>query len=790
MRTFTIFNLLIFLLPIYSMGQKLLNVSGVVTDNKQQSVSFATVLLIDLNNNAQNAAYTDLEGKFTIEVPKGKYQLKISLFGFENYTDTLKIESNIKLKNIVLKQGATELDVIEITAEKSLYEMKLDKKVYNVAQDPNNQGADASEILENVPSVTVDGDGNVQLRGSGNVRILINGKPSGLTNMGSAEALQLIQGNMIESIEVITNPSSKYDAEGTTGIINIVLKRQKKEGVQGNLQLNTGLPDNHSALLNLSWQTKKIDWTASGGVGYRSYPAEGGGITKYSGDTTFYFSRDREQMRGGPVYNAQIGADIFVDSTNTVNISTSFFKRVSPNFATLKYEDLNELQQVQKTTIRTEDEHEIKQNIELNVGHTKKFKKPGMKWVTDVNAYNNIDVEDAKLRETFLNNQLDQRAYIVENESSILAQSDFTYPFKKNSKLETGVRNTYRDILNAYAVDELNQSTLQWQSIALFTDEVRYKENVLGSYVQYSSEWKKFSLMTGLRNEWALIEVNQKSLNQPIFKNFNDFFPSVFTSYKLDSTTTLQLSYSKRIDRPGQRELLPFNSYSDPRNQFVGNPNLNPVIIHSMELGLLKYWKKSSFMFTAFYRRENAPTERISFVDEFSIVRTLPVNLQYQNSYGLETNFSLNWAKWWKTSLNNNLFMSEIYGEYKGVEYQNEALVYFLQAQNNFTIKKGWTMNVTNFYRAPRSTAQGNVLAIKSMNISSSHQFMQNKARLTISIRDVFRENVYRRIIDEPNFYSESYFRPRVRMLIVSFNYKFANKNIKKIETRSSMDEE
>ncbi len=790
MRTFTIFNLLIFLLPIYTMGQKLLNVSGVVTDNKQQSVSFATVLLIDLNNNAQNAAYTDLEGKFTVEVPKGKYQLKISLFGFEDYTDTLQIESNTKLKNIVLKQGATELDVIEITAEKALYEMKLDKKVYNVAQDPNNQGADASEILENVPSVTVDADGNVQLRGSGNVRILINGKPSGLTNMGTAEALQLIQGNMIESIEVITNPSSKYDAEGTTGIINIVLKRQKKEGVQGNLQLNTGLPDNHSALLNLSWQTEKIDWTASGGAGYRSYPAEGGGITKYSGDTTFYFSRDREQMRGGPVYNAQIGADIFVDSTNTVNISTSFFKRVSPNFATLKYEDLNELQQVEKTTIRTEDEHEIKQNIEFNVGHAKKFKKPGMKWVTDVNAYNNIDVEDAKLRETFLNNQLDQRAYIEENESSVLAQSDFTYPIRKNSKLETGVRNTYRNILNAYAVDELNQSTLQWESIALFTDEVRYKENVLGSYVQFSSEWKRFSFMSGLRNEWALIEVNQKSISNPINKNFNDFFPSVFTSYKLDSTTTLQLSYSKRINRPGQRELLPFNSYSDPRNQFVGNPNLNPVIIHSIELGLLKYWKKSSFMFTAFYRRENAPTERISFVDEFSIVRTMPVNLQYQNSYGLETNFSLNWAKWWKTSLNNNLFMSEIYGEYKGIEYQNEALVYFLQAQNNFTIKKGWTMNITNFYRAPRATAQGNVLAIRSMNISSSHQFMQNKARLTISIRDVFRENVYRRIIDEPNFYSESYFRPRVRMLVVSFNYKFANKNIKKIETRSSMDEE
>ena len=381
-------------------AQEKVGISGSVVNKSNQPVPYASVTFSNkANKQLSDATLTDEKGQYKLDITPGEYDISVEAIDYKKSVVTKQITAagNIGAFSIDPEASATnmktgEIQGVTITAASTKpYKVELDKRTYDPSQDIVSKGGNLQDVLSNVPSVSVDTDGTVSMRGSSNVRFLINGKPSALLGIDDgANALQSIPADQIERIEVITNPSSKYDAEGTTGIINIVLKRQKKEGVQGNLQLNTGLPDNHSALLNLSWQTKKIDWTASGGVGYRSYPAEGGGITKYSGDTTFYFSRDREQMRRGPVYNAQIGADIFVDSTNTVNISTSFFKRVSPNFATLKYEDLNELQQVQKTTIRTEDEHEIKQNIELNVGHTKKFKKPGMKWVTDVNAYNNI----------------------------------------------------------------------------------------------------------------------------------------------------------------------------------------------------------------------------------------------------------------------------------------------------------------------------------------------------------------------------------------------------------------
>lgn len=778
------------LLSLVVVAQKKHTLSGNVINEKNEAFAFAMLLLTKDSVGEELAVYSDMDGKFKFEVADGEYLLKVNVIGYESYEEKISLTGNVKLKNIQLKLGSTQLDEVEINVERSVMEMKLDKKVYNVAQDPNNQGADASEILENVPSVTLDADGNVQLRGSGNVRILINGKQSGLTSMGSADVLELIQGNMIEQIEVITNPSAKYDAEGTTGIINIILKLKKKDGVDGNLQLNTGIPDNHSALVNLSWQSKKVDWRAAGGIGYRSYPAEGGGKIISKGDTVFTFERERTQNRKGINASLQMGGDIYLDSSNTINFLASYYRRNSPNFAEVIFRDFDPLNEgnLLSTTIRSEDEFEIKENIEFGLGHVKKFKRPDTKWTSDVNWYYNKDIEDADIRQTFGSEELNQRSFNSENEMSLLAQSDLVYPINELAKLETGIRNTYREVLNDYQVDELDNNT--WVNFPDFTDVVNYRENVAAAYVQYSSEWERFSLQAGLRNEWSYIEVDQFSVAAPNIKRYNDFFPSVFTAYKLDSTNTIQLNYSKRINRPRFRDLLPFWSFSDPRNQYTGNPDLNPIYIHSYEAAYLKYFKKATVLLSAYYRRENDVVDRITFLDEAAVVRTIPVNLAVQHVYGVEANLNLNFYKWWRANVTLNYFQRDLNGTFKDQFYENQTAVVFLQAQNNFTITKKWSVNVTNFYRSPQTTPQGTFAHIRFMNISSTHQLMDKKAKLTLSLRDVFRERVYERTVDEAFFYSESYFRPRVRMFVVTFNYRFSQKPPKKIETRLKYEDE
>ena len=791
MRLQKIFLLIIltFLINFTSIAQNNYNVSGKVVDKAFEAIPFSLVILTSLTDSSIQSAYSDIEGAFKLELLEGLYTIDITVVGYENYKDTLSVKQNIRLKNIVLSTGTTELQEVKIVAEKSTMQMKLDKKVYNVGSDPNNEGANASEIIENVPSVTVDGEGNVQLRGSQNVRILINGKPSGLTSMGSADALQLLQGNMIESIEVITNPSSKYDAAGSTGIINIVLKRNRRKGIDGSFQLNSGWPDNHGAGVNLSWGTKNVNWTLATGLGYRKYPAEGGEQTTYSGDTSFVFERDRNQIRGGGFGNFQLGADIQLDSSNTLSVLGSYIRKESPNTLEIVYRDFNAEDVFVSSTSRNEEENEVKENMEFGIGHLKKFKKSGKTWSSDLNWYNKTDLEDATIEELSLNQKINQRSSNTENEMSFLGQTDFVFPLGESMKLETGLRNIYRKVDNNFKVEELDETDV-WNQIPSFTDDIGYKENVSALYLQYSKEWDKISLSSGLRNEYSMITVTQSSNNANNNKNYNDIFPSIHTSYKVDSTTTVQLSYSKRINRPSFRSLLPFYSFSDTRSQYGGNPDLNPEYIHSFEFSYLKYWSKVTLLSSLYYRRENGAVQRITFVDEETIIRTIPVNLDLQHSYGFELNLNVSFFDWWKLSGNGNVFYANISGDYQDITYNNEALIASGQIQNNFDISKTWSLNILNNYRAPQKTTQGRSLAISFMNITANHQFWNKKAKLSFGVRDVFRQRVYNRIVDEPGFYRDSFFRPRQRMFLLSFNYKFTNNNPNKIKTRSIDDGE
>lgn len=755
------------------------SVSGSISDG-DDAVPFTFILLTNTEDSSVFSAYSNLEGEFSIAVPKAAYQLRILIVGFKDYTDTVSVTKNTKLGLIKLVKGGKTLDAVEITVEKATVEMKVDKKVYNVGNDPNNAGSSAAEVLENVPSVTLDADGNLNLRGNSNVRILINGKPSGLTNMNSAEALQLLQGNMIESIEVITNPSSKYDAEGTTGIINIILKKSRKKGWSGATQVTTGWPNNHQAGLNLTLNRKYIQWNLGASAGYRRIPAEGGSKSQATGDTTFFFNRSRVQERGGPFGSIQLGTDIQIDSTNQINILGSYYRWEAPNIADLTYDDLNEFEQIVSTSTREDAEFEIKENIEFGIGHAKKFKKGN--WTTDVNWYLNKDLENSELQEITPLEVINQRSDNRENEMSFLFQSDFSWDFNKNLKLETGIRNTYREVVNDFIVEELNGTS--WDVIPSFTDEIVYDENISAAYMQWAYVKGDWSFSGGFRNEYSLIAINQQQADEVNQKQYNNLFPSFFISKKIDSLTTIQGGYSKRINRPSFRSLLPFYSFTDNRSQYTGNPDLNPSLIDNFEVSLLKYWPKLTLLVSGYYRRTVDPSERITFVDAEGVIRSQPVNLDLTQAGGVEVNANWKIASWWKLSVNGNGFYRETEGVFNDVIFENSTLMATTMASSSWTINKVWDFNLLYNYNSPFITTQGKMLKIDFFNASVARDLFNKKGRLTLSVRDVFDQRKYQRIVDQEGLFRESFFRPRVRMFLLSFNYKFSKKEPKKLKTR------
>jgi outer membrane receptor protein involved in Fe transport len=302
--------------------------------------------------------------------------------------------------------------------------------------------------------------------------------------------------------------------------------------------------------------------------------------------------------------------------------------------------------------------------------------------------------------------------------------------------------------------------------------------------MQWTYGAKKWSVSGGLRNEYSIISINQEMLAQPNEKLYNNLFPSFFVSRQLDSLTTIQGGYSKRINRPGFRSLLPFYSFTDNRSQYTGNPDLDPVLIDNLEVSLLRYWSKITLLSSVYYRRSIDPSERISFVDSEGVIRTQPVNLDRENAGGVEVNVNWKPISWWKFTVNGNVYYQETYGTFENVLFENNTLAATSMAQTTFTVFKEWDFNLMYNYSSPFVTTQGRNLKVDFFNLSIARDLLNDKGRITFSIRDVLNQRKYQRIVDQQGLERDSYFRPRVRMFLVSFNYKFSKKPPKEIKTR------
>ena len=735
---------------------------------------------------------TDNNGNYSIDVSPGIYDITLEFISFKPTTITQKeLTQATNLGTIALEEDATQLNEVVVRAEKTTVEIKLDKKVYNVGKDLMVKGGTVSDVLDNIPSVTVDVEGNVALRGNENVKVLIDGRPSNAISI--TEALRLIPADAIDKVEVITNPSARYEAEGGGGIINIILKKGKNKGINGTFIGNVGDPKNNSLNGTINYKTKEFNLFTTQGYSDRNNPGNAIVNSRYLNDdnsTRDFMNENRTNKRLSKTYNGNFGMDWFLDKTLTWTNIVNFRRSVGDNTDNVFQNYYDENYVFDYTRNRINRENSKSKNVEYSTNFTKTFKKDGHKLTVDGSFSANTDKNIAFISDKATNTAVETIDETTNNQeqSRNLLQTDYTLPLSKGSQFEAGYRGEFLKITTDFSV--INNGI----PFPEFTNILEYKEKVNALYVNYGFKLKKFSFLFGTRWEDSNIDVNQLATNDFNNKRYNNFFPSAFLTYEFGDQTSASLSYSKRIQRPRGRQLNPFNNLSSNVNIFVGNPDLNPSFTDAIDLGYLKKWSKLTFS-TSFYG--NKTTDAIQFVRRESgnfqngvpIILSSPINLATEYRTGFE--FTLNYSpyKWWKLNSNFNFFYVETNGDFNYIDFNgnpisqnfdNSTTSWFTRLTSKITLpyKIDWQTNAT--YNGSQKNAQGRSLGIFSMNLAFSKDVFKDKGTIALNISDVF--NSRKRIMETYiNGLVESYgeMQWRVRQINLSFTYRF---NIQKNE--------
>ncbi len=767
----------------YGDGQSPFKVTGQVLDaqNGEPLEYVTTALLSQKDSTVVGGAVTDVSA-----TRRGRFILQIQYISYKSrFIGGIRLNREQMAKDvgtISLEPDTEILDEVVVEGEKSTMTMTLDKRVFNVGKDLTNAGRTAADLLDNIPSVSVDVEGNVSLRGSQNVRILVDGKPSGLIGISTADGLRQLQSNMIERVEVVTNPSARYDAEGSAGIINIILKKEKREGFNGTFNATVGHPENYGGSFNLNYRKKWMNLFASYGVNYRKNP--GGGKTFqtfFPGDTLYFTDRDRKHVRGGWSNNLRFGSDFFLNSKNTITVAALYRVSDEDNRSDLLYQDFDKNMNLLYITDRYDNEQEIDKNSEYSINYTKTFSKKGQKLSADIQYRDNNEIEQSDINEVTRSvedgaqkPELFQRSLNDEFDRGWLIQADYEHPLGKNGKLELGVRNSIRRIGNDYLVEEQNENG-DWENLEDFSNDFNYDENIYASYVMFGNKMNKLSYQLGVRMEITDIRTELEQTNEVNNKNYTDLFPSVHLTYGLKKEKSFQASYSRRVRRPRFRSLNPFSSFTDARNIRAGNPDLDPTYTDSYEFGVLQNWKKASLYYAVYYRYSTDVVSRITTVED-GITYTRPENIGSKDDIGLEITYSNEFNSWLRINGTANFYHSAYDAFANGEDLSTETTTFFTRVMSQIKIKKEWDFQTTLNYRAPQEVPQGRRQSYFVVDMGLSKDIVKGKGTLTLSIRDLFNTRKWRYETITSTYTSVGDFQWRSRSAVLSINYRLNQK--------------
>jgi len=778
--------------PAKKADVKKIKVTGKVTEStSKQPLEYATITFVNTKNPKSIAGgITNNKGEFDIDMTPGVYDIKVEFISFKmTEIKSRSLTENTNLGTIGLDEDATQLNQVEVRADNTTVQIKLDKKVYSVGQDIMVKGGTVSDVLDNIPSVTVDADGTIALRGNENVRILIDGRPSNAINI--AEALRQIPADAIEKVEVVTNPSARYDSEGGGGLLNIILKKGKNQGVNGTIIGSAGNPENYGLSANINYKTDTFNLFTTTGYNYRNNPGNTINNTEYFNDTpSKYIDETRHNERLSKGYNSNFGFDWYLDKSTTWTNSINLRRNTGGNPENVTLDNYGQNHEYLFTEYRFNDANSTSLNVEYNTNFVKNFKKEGHKLTIDGSFSKNNDDDDSEIfgngHEITTNKQTQNRTTV---------QTDYVLPLGKDSQFEAGYKGDFTKLLTDYdnRIDSLDVVSNAYVPFQQYTNTLEYKENINALYTQIGTKINKFSVLLGLRMENSRIEVNQFANADYNTKKYTNFFPSAFLTYEVSDQSSISLSYSRRISRPRGRFLNPFPNRSSNINIFVGNPDLDPSLTNAIDLGYLKRWNKLTLGTSAYFNHTSDSFQFVrqesgEFVGTTPVIVSSPVNLATEDRFGFE--FTLNYSpfKWWKLNSNFNFFRNETDGEYTYLRTDtttntqtpittnlDNSWFTRLTSKVNLPYKIDWQTNVT--YNGPQTTAQGKNKGNASANLGFSKDLLKDKATIALNVQDLF--NSRKRISETylpgiSNNYSEMQWR--TRQIMLSFTYRFNKK--------------
>ena len=785
-NTALLFILSLFTLTSFGQARQII-LSGTITDiEKSEPLPYTTVSVYNRNGDLIDGGIADENGIFKLNVSPNDYSLNFEYIGFESITTDVKRYTNsTNIGTIQLVSSLDSLEGVDVVGQSAEVEIRLDKRVYNVAKNNLIRGGTVSDVLENVPSVSVDIDGNIELRGNNNVRILVDGKPSGLIGLGGIDALTRLPAESIEKVEVITSPSARYQAEGTTGIINIILAKRFLKGLNGVFNLSAGRNDTYSGSANLNYRKGKFNFFTNSGYSDRTNKGRAvqDNVYKNPLESVERYVEERLFNRRRQGFNVNVGLDYQMTEKSSLTMSYLTNERDGDD------RTVNEQSQYQingvLVTNRYENEIDREDSKQFSVDFEHKFNKQGHKLTATLQTEKNDETETSDINSFFENGQPSDDSEInttVESQERNLAQIDYVYPIDKNTQFEAGYRGTDNKRIIDFEVEIIDENNIATTDENL-SNVLDFEQEVHALYTQYGKKFNAFSFLAGMRFENTRIFVEQLNSSSPLNNDsYNDYFPTLNLGYEISPTASITLGYNRRISRPSARTLNPFQSRSSKTSYFQGNPKLDPSYSNGIDIGYLKQFKKVTLNTSVYYRKSTDAISRVAvvsdetvFVNEIEtpVIRRLPINLGTVEQFGVEFNTSLRLIRGMRTNASVNFYRRIEEGNYQGISYDTDNASWSGNLSNSYRLPFDIQSQFSVRYRGPSESSFGKSKGFLYTDLALSKDILNDNATINFRFSDLFNTGKYDYQTTTPVAVTDGVYQRREPTYILTFTYRF-----------------
>ncbi len=757
-------------------------IKGLVQDNQLKTpIEYANIILYKQKDTDQvTGTVSNKEGLFTLTgVQPGLYKIKIKFMGYyENTVDSVRVSANqpaIDVGKVGLNQTVLMLEGVQVEAEKAPVEYKIDRKVINVDHQITASAGSAVDVLENVPSITVDIEGNVQLRGSGSFTVLIDNRP---TVMDASDLLQQIPASTIENIEIITNPSAKYEPDGMTGIVNIITKKNSLRGFNGIVNLNSGVDDKYGGDFLFNYRMNNVNTYFGMNYNHRYFPGDRIGENwTAQNDTIHYLNTNGSNSMDFTSYGVQAGVDIALSKQDNFKVGLNYRGRGMEHANKSNYEEWISTLTDRDYYSSTGSSERSGPSYNMNLDYLHRFETKGHELSALLNLSSRSGDEESLNENYNANGAITNGQRSVEKGPSMRAdlKLDYTRPLGENNKLEAGYQGRFSRSKDENELYEYDLGISDYVFLPQYSYLTNYNRDIHAVYSMYAGETGPIGYQAGLRGEYTNRNITLDAENQEFAIDRWDLFPTAHLSFKGESGHQMMASYTRRIDRPRGYYFEPFLTWMDAYNVRTGNPAIKPEYIDSYEMGYQKQVGQNLFSVETYYRITHDRVERVQSVYDENVLLHSVANVG--QDYALGAEFMINWdlLSNWNMNLMGNMYDYRIEGELLGADFSRSSFNWNTRMNNTFKLTQNSRVQFNLRYNSPSVSAQGRREGFFSSSIAYRHDFLDKRISMTLQARDVFGTEVHERISEGDGFYSYSKFDRNTPIITMTMSYKINN---------------